>query len=248
VTLTITSSGTVAVQISTVTSGNPTEFPIGTNTCANANLAPGAACQIGVLFKPTATGLRSTYISIASNALGSPLQVYASGNGTSGTAGTKSAAVEYYYPAWNMYFVTAIQDEITKLDNGVFAGWQRTNMQFNVYLIAGAPGTASTVWRFFSTSFDPKSSHFYTANVPEYNTLLTNPNWQLEGPVFATPMPAADGTCPAGTIPIYRLYNNGQGGVPNHRFTTDANVRQQMIAAGWIAEGQGIGVGFCSPQ
>jgi len=104
------------------------------------------------------------------------------------------------------------------------------------------------VWRFFSTSFDPKSSHFYTANVPEYNALLTNPNWKLEGPVFATPMPAADGTCPAGTLPIYRLYNNGQGGVPNHRFTTDANVRQQMIAAGWIAEGQGIGVGFCSPQ
>jgi len=44
------------------------------------------------------------------------------------------------------------------------------------------------------------------------------------------------------------LYNNGMGGAPNHRFTTDANVRTQMINAGWIPEGAGIGVGFCSPQ
>jgi hypothetical protein len=157
-------------------------------------------------------------------------------------------AVEYYYPAWNMYFVTAIPDEIAKLDAGVFVGWQRTGLQFNVYPIDGAPANSSVVQRFFSTTFSPKSSHFYTANTPEYQALLTNPNWSLEGPVFNTPMPAADGSCPAGSIPIYRLYNNGMGGAPNHRFMTDAAVRAQMIAAGWIAEGAGIGVGFCSPQ
>ena len=82
----------------------------------------------------------------------------------------------------------------------------------------------------------------------EYDALLANPNWQLEGPVFSTPPPAADGTCPAGSIPIYRVYNNGMGGAPNHRFTTDPNVRAQMIAQGWAPEGFGIGVVFCSPQ
>jgi probable HAF family extracellular repeat protein len=164
--------------------------------------------------------------------------------------GTKVTAVEYYYPAWNMYFVTSIADEISKLDAGVFVGWQRTGQQFNVYATADAPTSSSIVWRFFSTIFAPKSSHFYTANVSEYNALVSGAiaGWQLEGPVFNTPLPAPDGTCPAGSIPIYRLYNNGMGGAPNHRFTTDINVRAQMIAAGWIPEGQGVGVAFCSPQ
>jgi len=158
-------------------------------------------------------------------------------------------AVEYYYAAWNFYFVTAIPGEITALDGGAFGGvWKRTGLQFNVYATANAPAGAPTVWRFFSTTFSPKSSHFYTDLAVEYNNLIANPNWELEGPVFNTPMPAADGSCPAGSIPIYRLYNQNMGGAPNHRFTTDLNVQQQMVAAGWTPEGFGIGVGFCSPQ
>jgi hypothetical protein len=169
----------------------------------------------------------------------------------SGSPSPPIPAVEYYYADWNFYFVTAAADEIAALDGGAFNGlWKRTGQQFNVYALANAPASSSTVWRFFSTIFDPKSSHFYTANVDEYNALVAEngTGWQLEGPVFSTPMPAADGSCPSGSIPIYRMYNNGQGGAPNHRFTTDANVRATMLAAGWIPEGQGIGVGFCSPQ
>ena len=159
------------------------------------------------------------------------------------------AAVEYHYAAWNFYFVTAIPQEIAVLDGGAFGGvWQRTGQQFNVYSTTNPPAGSVTVWRFFSTSFAPKSSHFYTELVNEYNDLLANPNWQLEGAVFNTPMPAPDGTCPAGSVPIYRLYNNNEGGAPNHRFTTDLNVRALMIAAGWSPEGFGIGVVFCSPQ
>ena len=160
-----------------------------------------------------------------------------------------ATAVEYYYAAWNFYFVTAIPQEIAALDGGAFGGiWQRTGQQFNVYSAANAPAGATSVWRFFSTTYAPKSSHFYTGIASEYNSLLANSNWQLEGPVFNTPMPAADGTCPAASVPIYRLYNNGMGGAPNHRFTTNPDVRAQMIAEGWAAEGFGIGVVFCSPQ
>jgi hypothetical protein len=47
---------------------------------------------------------------------------------------------------------------------------------------------------------------------------------------------------------VFRLYNNGQGGAPNHRYTTDAAVRAAMIAAGWAPEGYGPqGVALCSP-
>jgi len=161
---------------------------------------------------------------------------------------TAVRAIEYYYAAWDMYFVTAISDEIAKLDSGVFAGWARTGLGFNVYSIVNTVTSAAPVWRFFSTAFDPKSSHFYTANQGEYNDLLSNPGWQLEGPVFNSPLPAGDGSCATGTTPVYRLYNQGMGNVPNHRFTTDTGVRAQMTAAGWLAEGAGIGVGFCAPQ
>jgi hypothetical protein len=49
-------------------------------------------------------------------------------------------------------------------------------------------------------------------------------------------------------VPIYRLYNNGPGGAPNHRYTTSDAIRAQMIAQGWIPEGYGpLGVIMCSP-
>lgn len=160
-------------------------------------------------------------------------------------------AVEYYHAGWNMYFVTALPDEITALDGGAFGGvWIRTGQQFNVYALEGAPESSSMVWRFFSTMFAPKSSHVYTANETEYTALVSGAiaGWQLEGPVFSAPLPAHNGRCPAGTIPVYRLYNNGMGGVPNQRLVTDANEFAQMVTDGWIPEGHGVGVGLCSPQ
>ena len=78
--------------------------------------------------------------------------------------------------------------------------------------------------------------------------MLSNPNWQLEGYVFNVAPPAGDGSCPAGFAPVYRLYNDGQGAAPNHRFTTDLAVRGQMLAKGYVAEGYGIGVSMCSPN
>ena len=78
--------------------------------------------------------------------------------------------------------------------------------------------------------------------------MKTNTDWQFEGEVFAIPVPDASGACAAGAAPVYRLYNNGQGGAPNHRYTTDLGVRAQMIASGWIPEGYGpLGVIMCAP-
>src|SRR4029453_15296937 len=124
-------------------------------------------------------------------------------------------AVEYYHAGWNLYFVTALPHEIAGFGGGVFGSvWTRTGQQFNVYALEGAPASSFTVSRFFSTMFDPKSSHVYTANDPEYNALVgpTIAGWQLEGPVFNAPLPVHKGKCPARTIPVYRLYNNGMGG------------------------------------
>jgi hypothetical protein len=58
-------------------------------------------------------------------------------------------------------------------------------------------------------------------------------------------VPAA-GACPAGSTPIYRVFNDRVDA--NHRYTTDRGVRDQMVARGWIAEGDGPDlVVMCAP-
>jgi hypothetical protein len=72
--------------------------------------------------------------------------------------------------------------------------------------------------------------------------------WTLENPNAFYAMPSPTGTCPGGTTALYRLYNNGQRGAPNHRYTIDSATRASMIAAGWISEGNGAGGVFaCVP-
>jgi len=52
-------------------------------------------------------------------------------------------------------------------------------------------------------------------------------------------LPDAAGNCRGGTVPLYRLYNDGKTGAPNHRYTTSLAVRAEMVAQGWIPEGSG---------
>lgn len=178
--------------------------------------------------------------SLGSSRGGNPSTV---GTGRACATGAQRA-IEYYHAAFDHYFVTSIADEITKLDNGTFAGWARSGYQFNVYA-AGAAGTVATC-RFFSTAFGERSSHFYTPIATECATVKGMPEWQFEGEVFNLAL-TADGSCAAGSVPLYRLYNDGQGGAPNHRYTTRTDVRAQMIERGWVPEGAGVGVIGCVP-
>jgi hypothetical protein len=157
--------------------------------------------------------------------------------------------VEYYNAALDHYFITADEGEHRALDGGAFGGaWKRTGASFNAYL-APAPGS-SVVCRFFSTAFGLKSSHFYTAIATECDGLRSNRDWQFEAFAFHIALPDAAGNCPTATGPVYRLYNNAQGGAPNHRFTTDLGLRNEFVTnRGFTAEGYGpLGVGFCSPE
>ena len=162
---------------------------------------------------------------------------------------TAVLAQEFHHAAFDHYFITAVVDEITKLASGTFAGWAATGRTFYVYRSASAPAGSASVCRFFSTAFAPKSSHFYTPSAIECALVKNNADWAFEGAVFNVPPVAADGSCPPGTVPVYRLYNNGQGAAPNHRYTTDTAVRAQMLAQGWIPESNGaLGVVMCSPE
>ncbi len=149
-----------------------------------------------------------------------------------------STAVEYYYVPWDHYFLTAFTEEIDLLDRGAYGGgWQRTGASFDVWS-APVDGALPTC-RFFGVGFAPKSTHFYTPYPAECASLLMSPAWVYESDAFYWQLPGA-GLCAAGTRPLYRLYNNGAGGAPNHRYTTSGNTVDRMQSAGWIFEGDAL--------
>ena len=168
------------------------------------------------------------------------------------TASADVTVVEYYHSGFQHYFITPVADEIAKLDAHAppFELWSRTGRTFRAYESSAARQGATDICRFFNTSFAPKSSHFYAPRgLGCEDTIARFPDWGLEDDrLFAAMLPDANGTCPAGTIPVYRLYNNGQGGAPNHRFVTSLADRQAMLDAGYVAEGAGVGVGMCVPS
>jgi uncharacterized delta-60 repeat protein len=154
---------------------------------------------------------------------------------------TGATAVEYVHAEFGHYFTTSYAAETAALDANVFPGWERTGQSFPVYP-AIADGRLP-VCRFFSgETFAPKSSHFYTPFPAECDAVSANPAWQFEALVHFLRLPdnvgSGNGTCPAGTVALYRAYNNGQGGAPNHRYTTSRDILDQMLAAGWVFEGQ----------
>ena len=153
-------------------------------------------------------------------------------------------AVEYFNAGFGHYFMTAQADEIAGLDGGAYNfAFVRTGKSFKV-LDAPAAGTVP-VCRFFTTpgTFGAKSSHFYTADPAECELVKTYPAWIYEKIAFHIAVPTGQ-ECPAGTAPVYRMYNHGQTGAPNHRFTTDLATYQAFTTSqGWDAEG----VAFCSP-
>jgi hypothetical protein len=107
----------------------------------------------------------------------------------------------------------------------------------------------TNVCRFFSDTFAPKSGHFYSNDPIECPGLQAGGVWVLEDPAAFFVMKSPTGVCPTGSTPLYRLYNDGQGGAPNHRYTIDPGIWRSMIAERWIPEGNGAdGVFACVPD
>lgn len=175
-------------------------------------------------------------------------------------AGGVVEVVEYYHAGLEHYFISAHPAEIALLDGGAFGGaWKRTGNAFSAWDIAGAPAGTVPVCRFFGTDryrtdgsrIGPRS-HFYTADPAECayvqtafqsvaNDGVSYPAWSFETHAFAVKRPAG-AACPAGTQSVYRSYNNGALGDPNHRYSTNADLLHLM--AGWVFEG----LVMCLPQ
>jgi hypothetical protein len=159
---------------------------------------------------------------------------------------SETTLIEYFHGGFGHYFVTDIAAEIAALDAGQFTGWTRTGYTFKAFRL-DVDG-ASNVCRFFSDGFAPKSSHFYTPFAYECSVVKQDPEWVFEGQVFAIEPTDAAGSCVSGRLPLYRLYNDGATGAPNHRYTISAGIRSRMVQEGWIPEGVGVaGVIGCLP-
>jgi hypothetical protein len=157
--------------------------------------------------------------------------------------------IEYHRSDVNHYFMTADDTEIAALDAGRFPGWVRTGQSFAAYSAAASLDSAhSPVCRFYGRPESGLDSHFYSASPSECQDVIDRFSnaWIYESSdVFAVALPA-DGACAAGTIPIYRLYNNRADA--NHRYTASTAVKAEMVEAGWVAEGYGpSAVAMCAP-
>ena len=143
--------------------------------------------------------------------------------------------------------MSSLQPDIDALDTGKFPGWARTGQSFQAYsqVVAGA----NPVCRFY---LPPAygDSHFYSASPVECAAVQARyPFFVFESPaVFYILLPdPVTGACPAGSSPVYRVWDNRAD--TNHRYTASRATREQMVAAGWIAEGYGNdAVIMCAPE
>ena len=85
-----------------------------------------------------------------------------------------------------------------------------------------------------SATFDPNFSGYIEESSSFFYIALPDP---------------ATGACASGTVPVYRLWDRRIDS--NHRYTTDAAVRDQMLGRGYVIEGYGAGpypTIMCAPQ
>jgi hypothetical protein len=149
--------------------------------------------------------------------------------------------VEYFHPLLNHYFMTQNAAEIVALDAGAHPGWQRTGQS----LLAYRPGQTNfqlpAVQRFYGLPSAGLDTHFFTIDYADQFALTYGPlssAWMLETDnAFEIGRPDQDGNCPAGQIPVYRLWNRRVDS--NHRYTINPAIKAQMIERGYVAEGHG---------
>jgi serine protease len=160
------------------------------------------------------------------------------------------AVIEYYRSDKDHYFMSADAAEIAFVDAALQATFQRTGELFYAWVDPLlAPLGAVPVCRFYGSAAALIDSHYYTASASECQFILSHyPGiWTLErAAAFYVLLPDAAGGCAAGTLPVYRFFNNRQDA--NQRHTIDLSVRRAMLNRAWVPQGVPPNdVIFCTP-
>ena len=157
----------------------------------------------------------------------------------------KVSVVEYYNATLDHYFVTSLAGEQANLDAGrTPTRWTRTGKAFNAFESSSA--STSPVCRFYIPPARGDSHFFGRGTVECESTATKNPSFVLEAAAFFHTILPTAGACPGGLTPVYRVFSNRLDA--NHRYMSDRATRDQMVAMGWLAEGDGPDlVVMCAP-
>ena len=255
--------------------GSPYNFLTIINTGATVPVSDGAQYRAGTSFAaPLVSGVAALMLSVAPDLTATQVRDLlkastkpfpASSNCTTLTCGaglldapgavrlavaaTGAASpvtiVEFYNAALDHYFITWVPAEIALLDAGTtLKGWTRTGKTF-IGLQNAVSGT-QPVCRIYIPPGKGDGHYFGRDKIECDGTMAKNPTFILEAPEFFFLYPTAAGNCATGTVPVYRVYSNRPDA--NHRYTIERAVRDQMVASGWLAEGDGPDiVVMCAP-
>jgi hypothetical protein len=161
--------------------------------------------------------------------------------------------VEYYAPALGHYFMSGSEPDIDAIESDRIPGWVETGYELGALTVPVPQYCCSTygqiavpVCRFYIPP--PADSHFFSAFAEECDAVAAKfPSLVLETTTaFYVYLPNAEtGECPYPFVPVYRVWN--QRADTNHRFVQTLDLRGEMLAQGWAAEGRGpLGVAWCN--
>jgi hypothetical protein len=221
------------------------EFLQPTGCAQGTTLAQGSSCTLSLQARPLSTGSHGGDLIISTSDGTYDLALVVRGFALPPPPTVD--VIEYYYPALDHYFMSALPADIQALDGGQFPGWERTGRPFKAFPDM-ATGTSPVCRFYLPPPFG--TSHFYSGSASECAQVLQKyPGFVYESPnVMYLGLPdALTGACAAGMIPVYRVWNKRID--TNHRYMTDRTLREQMVARGWVKEGYGDdAVIMCAPQ
>ncbi len=240
-----------------VLSASSTLVSAGSTSILTASCSPAATSYLWVGGTCAGTSGASCTVTPSATTLYTVAGVNSAGSGAVAAVTVTVAppgsilVIEFYNTNLDNYFITADSGEAAAIDGGSAGpGWIRTG---NAFLSGGS----TSVCRFYGSQSPGPNSHFYTVDPAECQGLkdqqipagdprkLTVKSWNFESLDFVS-TPATNQTCPTGTTPVYRAYNNGfaRGVDSNHRITSSLTAIQEVVNRGWSNEG----VVMCAPN
>lgn len=226
---------------------NSSDFTLTSDCVLGRRYINRQGCTATLAFTPTTHGPRATQISFAVHPDGGAPRFATFSYSITGVGGTVPPVdvVEYYNASLDHYFITWNAAEQANLDAGKTpTRWTRTGYAFRAYA-SPLPATSPVCRYYLPPAYG--DSHFFGRGKAECDaTGASHPAFVLEDSQFMHMVLPVAGNCPASTTPIYRVFSNRADA--NHRYTSDRGVRDQMVAQGWLAEGDGPDlVVMCAP-
>ena len=228
--VTFTNSGNAPLSIQSATVAG-TQFRHVAGCAPGTVVMPGASCSLQMQAAPSSSGAVASQLALFTN--DGFYEIALAANGVSGTTtvgGPTVEVVEYYNAALDHYFITWIAAEMANLDAGLTpTRWTRTGRTFKAF--AASQSATSQVCRFYI----PPDGGRLALLRPRRRRVQRDAAGATRTSCSRTRATCTSScrrraTCPAGTQPIYRVFNNRPDA--NHRYTIDRAVRDQMVAQG----------------